>query len=135
MGMKVNRKEDYAVVLMTVLAKENTKGFVSLQELGKKYKLPLPFLRQIARDLKRKKLIESKEGKNGGYRLLRRSSQISIHEIMEAVAGTMHLTRCTADITPCPLEPICPSRDPFKSVHGLVLNIFKKTSLAQFMSR
>ncbi len=126
--MKISKKEDYAVLLMSALAGTTTNEWVSLDAIATRYRLPLPFLQQIARDLKRVGLLKSREGVKGGYALARKSTQISLSQILEATGGKLKLTQCTTDER-CPIEEHCTTREPWRKLHTVLYKTFASMSL------
>ncbi len=128
--MKISRKEDYAVLLMSALANTTDGQWLSLDAVAKRYHLPLPFLQQIARALKRSALIQSREGAKGGYALRRSANTIRLSDILEATAGKLKLTACTTNER-CPIEQHCITREPWRKLHSLVYKTFANTTLAQ----
>ena len=117
--MFFSRKEDYGVLLMKELA-QNYKNhqWLSLREISEKYNLPLPFLKQLARKLKKSDLLLSKEGKHGGYKLSRDPKKISIGDVIRALSGPVGFTYCLTEnrTLNCDKENKCPSRSTLKRV-------------------
>ena len=126
--MKISKKEDYAVLLMCALS-QNERPWVSLDAVAKRYHLPLPFLQQIARNLKRAGLLNSREGAAGGYALTREPKDIALADVLEAMSGKLKLTQCTTNIA-CPIEAHCVTRAPWQKLHSVVQNVFRGISLA-----
>ncbi len=93
--MKVSSAEEYAIRAMSFLAREygNNKAF-SLNQISEQEKLPLPFLEQIFRQLKLKKLVLARRGVSGGYVLARDPAEVSSLEVIEAVSGPVMLHQC-----------------------------------------
>jgi len=82
-----SKKSDYGVQLLTALAGSKKNVFVSLKQVARKNKLPYKFVGQIAQELKKANILESKEGVRGGYRLSRPAEYISLAEVIEALDG------------------------------------------------
>lgn len=80
--MKITKKEDFSLIFMGILAKNYPGRYVSLSSVGVKTNLSHLFLKHIASDLLNKKLIISKEGVNGGYKLTKNPRQITIADIL-----------------------------------------------------
>jgi Rrf2 family transcriptional regulator, cysteine metabolism repressor len=93
--MKISSAEEYALRALVCLAKgfEANKSY-SLTEIAELEKLPLPFLEQLFRSLKKQALVTSKRGVNGGYVLSRPPAEISALEAIEAVSGPVKLLDC-----------------------------------------
>ena len=92
MGLKLARKGDYGLLLVTALAGE--PDLVSLKKLAKEKKLPYKFLSQVAGELRVAGILESKEGVGGGYRLAKKPKQIMVREVLDAVEGPMQVSEC-----------------------------------------
>ncbi len=93
----ISTKSDYGLIVMVELAKKYQKDYLSLSEIAKDKKLSSAYLVQIIQPLIKAKLIESKEGKGGGYKLLKAPTQISLLEIIEALEGPANLVKCLRD--------------------------------------
>ena len=65
--LAINRNTEYALALINLLKDE--KDFKSLSEIKKKTGLSYHFLSQVSCVLVGKKILESKEGFGGGYKL------------------------------------------------------------------
>lgn len=73
-----------------------SKEPISLREVAKNQNIPLPFLEQIAIQLRRAGLVNSTRGPSGGYILSKDKKQISLADIMQAVEGPINVAP-TAD--------------------------------------
>ncbi|OGG32161.1 hypothetical protein A3I80_04610 [Candidatus Gottesmanbacteria bacterium RIFCSPLOWO2_02_FULL_40_10] len=94
--MKVSKKEDFAILLMTVLAENYSIKYIPLSFVSRKTGLSPLFLKHIALELKNKGLIESREGTLGGYRLNQTPDSISAAQIINAVSeGSIVKISCT----------------------------------------
>ncbi|PIT93633.1 hypothetical protein COU00_03335 [Candidatus Falkowbacteria bacterium CG10_big_fil_rev_8_21_14_0_10_43_11] len=90
----ISTKSDYGFIVMLELARRYQDGLVSLSDIAKRRKLSSGYLVQILQPLLKAKLVISKEGKGGGYKLARRPKEISVLEIIEALEGKMDLVKC-----------------------------------------
>lgn len=133
--MRISRKEDYAIILMSELARYYQQRFVALSEVASRYHLSELFLRHIARQLKRRQLIDSKEGVGGGYQLRRSPTSVTVADIIEAFAGSTALTMCGAHQAGifCSKEPFCKPQHTWAVVNQQVRHVLSSTTLAQFI--
>ena len=100
--MKVSKKEDFAILLMTILAKNFSEKFIPLSYVSKETNLSPLFLKHIALDLKHSGLVKSREGVQGGYRLSRNPRHISAAHILQAVSNGLVKPAC--DQKTCRIE-------------------------------
>ena len=89
-----SRREDYAILFVTSLAQQYGKKPIPLSSISRLSDISLPFLRQIALDLKRAGLLTSAEGKNGVYQLAKDPKEISLGDVIEAVDKKELITCC-----------------------------------------
>jgi Rrf2 family protein len=77
-----------AVLVVIFIADKTQQGmfdFLSSQMISDVLSIPKPTLVKILQSLTRVGIIETKEGKNGGIRLLKKPSDIKVLDIFEAV--------------------------------------------------
>ena len=106
--IQISKSEDYAVLLVSTIAKHFDIGLVPLSAIAKQHNLSVLFLRNIAQDLKKAGIITAVEGKTGGYRLVHDPKQILLGKILESVSkkplfsccqntpdGKCHASKCS----------------------------------------
>jgi Rrf2 family protein len=79
---------------MADLAKFGCEGATALSVISERQKLSISYLEQIFGQLRHAGLVESVRGRAGGYRLARPAAEISVAEVMRAVAEETRMTRC-----------------------------------------
>lgn len=110
----LSRKSDYGLLLLTLLARNLPVGrqgkteYIPLSEISKKSGLPRAFVSRIAAELCGAGIINSKEGVDGGYQLIKKPGNISIAQVTQVLDGPWQPTKCTGDKENCPLEKKCP---------------------------
>ena len=88
--MRLTRASSYAlhaVVFMAVQRQQNKP--VASHHIAKARGIPERFLLKVLKPLVSARVLHSIKGPNGGYRLARSASDISMLEIIEAVDGPM----------------------------------------------
>ncbi|KKQ31543.1 MAG: Rrf2 family protein [Candidatus Shapirobacteria bacterium GW2011_GWF1_38_23] len=70
---------------------------MSLTEAAKKLKLPYRFLGQVATNLKTGGIVESREGKNGGYQLIKDWDKKNLYDLLEALGENRAMVTCLGD--------------------------------------
>ena len=82
--MKLSTKSRYAITAMIDLA-QNQDGAVSLKDISDRQSISLSYLEQLFCKLKNFNVVTSRRGPGGGYVLSKKSSDISLYEIITAV--------------------------------------------------
>ncbi len=129
--VKTSKREDYAIVLMTALARTNE--YVSLKTISEQYHLPYAFMKQISNDLVSAELLTTKGGSAGGYMLARDPKDINWKEIIVAVSGEPDFAECVGDKASCPISDKCPAANAWNEVHGVILKSLEKVKLSDFV--
>src|SRR5437867_10449350 len=97
--VRTTAKADYAVRAAVELAAAG--DMVTADQIAQAQSIPVNFLENILRDLRRAGLIESRRGQAGGYLLARSADEISIADVIRAVEGPLADAR---HLSPAPLQ-------------------------------
>ncbi|MCK4654506.1 MAG: Rrf2 family transcriptional regulator [Candidatus Cloacimonetes bacterium] len=83
--MHISVKTGYAVRALSELALNASEKPISISKICEKQNLPIKYIEQLFRNLKRDGLVKSIHGSKGGYLLNRELNKISLKNIMKAV--------------------------------------------------
>ena len=129
--IKLSRMADYGVVLMVQLARAGARR-TTAGELARTAVLPAPTVSKLLKQLAAAKLLASRRGADGGYRLARDSADISVAEIVAALDGPIALTECmTADGAICEIEALCPTRTNWRRINDALVEALEGVSLEE----
>ncbi|MFU8807190.1 MAG: RrF2 family transcriptional regulator [Bradymonadaceae bacterium] len=84
--MKLSNRAIYGLRAIFDLAYHGDGQPMQIREIAERAQIPLRFLEQILQDLKRAKIVESKRGPKGGYRLMIAPESITLAGVFEALA-------------------------------------------------
>lgn len=119
----IPKKVEYSALLISKLA-ENDGKTMSLREVSKKTLLPYRFLGQLASQLKKGGLLESKEGIGGGYRLTGEWRDRTMYDVIVILGEDKHLVKCLAKSGECRRLKTCTMRNLWKGIEdGLAANL------------
>lgn len=85
--MKLTTKSEYILLALIYIAKNQDDGYVKMEDICSKYRLRKKYLEQLFYLAKQQKLILTKRGASGGYKLAKRASNISVAEIIRLMDG------------------------------------------------
>jgi Rrf2 family protein len=85
--VRTTAKADYAVRAAVELAAVG--GLANAEQIAQAQDIPLNFLENILRDLRRAGIVESRRGQAGGYALARPAEAISVADVIRAVEGPL----------------------------------------------
>ena len=78
-------KSILVVIFISDKIKQKQFEYLSTADISKYLSIPKPTLVKILQNLNSANIIETKEGKNGGIRLMKEPSKITVLEIFEAM--------------------------------------------------
>jgi Rrf2 family protein len=85
--MRTTAKADYAVRAAIELA--SVGELANAEQIAQAQGIPLNFLENILRDLRRAGIVESRRGQSGGYALARPADEITVADVIRAVEGPL----------------------------------------------
>lgn len=130
--LRVSRLTDYATVVMTCIAAYPTQ-VVSAVQIADETRLELPTVSKLLKALGHASLVESFRGVNGGYRLARAASDISLAEIVEAIEGPIGMTECSVADGQCDREAQCGVRGSWQQINNVLDRALRAVSLADML--
>jgi Rrf2 family protein len=85
--MKLTRAASYAVHALVFMAVQKQNKPIASHHIAHARNIPERFLLKVLKPLVAARVLQSIKGPNGGYRLARSSTDITLLEILEAVDG------------------------------------------------
>jgi Rrf2 family protein len=101
----------------------------TIDEISKESNVPRHFLAKILKDLTRANLLIAVKGAKGGYKLSRKSSEITLLEVIEATVGPVALNVCNEGPGRCPNMETCGLHPIWEEASNAVKSIFGQTRL------
>lgn len=130
--LRVSRLTDYATLVMTCIA-AHPHDVLSTGQIADETRLELPTVSKLLKALGHATLVESFRGVNGGYRLARAASEISLAEIVEALEGPIGMTECSLAEGNCDRESQCGVRGSWQKVNVVLDHALRSVSLADML--
>ena len=96
--MKLTSKGRYAVMALVDLARFDNINPVSLRDISLRQSISLFYLEQIFLKLKKKNIVKSVRGINGGYVLVRNPNEIKLSEIFFALDQKVKTIGCKKEL-------------------------------------
>ena len=92
--MKLTSKGRYAVMALVDLARFNNINPVSLRDISLRQGISLDYLEQIFFKLRKKEIVQSVRGNQGGYVLNKKAKEIKLTNILDAVDEKVKTVQC-----------------------------------------
>ena len=136
----LSRRAKYALKAMICLAQSQDPAPLSVGDVARRTNVPQPFLEQILSELKRRNLLVSRRGKQGGFQLARKPEEITFAEIIRHIDGPLALAPCASRTAyrPCPEcrdVKTCELRRTLILVRDATADILENTTLASELTK
>ena len=92
--MKLTSKGRYAVMALVDLARFDNINPVSLRDISLRQGISLDYLEQIFSKLRKKEIVQSIRGTQGGYVLNKKAKEIKLTNIFDAVDEKVKTVQC-----------------------------------------
>jgi Rrf2 family protein len=129
--MRVSAKTDYALRAAVELAAAHGNGTpVKGERLATTQSIPLRFLENILLQLRHAGIVESRRGAEGGYRLARPASEISLADVIRAIDGPLAGVRDSAPEEVSYEGAAASLRDVWVALRASMRTVLEATTLA-----
>ena len=127
--LTLSKQSDYALIIISQLKGNN--DFVPLSQLVDNTDLPQRFLARIAATLVNQKLLISREGRVGGYKLSPKINSINLFDFFSIFEKQLGFLDCmTGRTIKCKYDKVCKHRHGVRTkLNDVVVSQMKKTQL------
>jgi Rrf2 family cysteine metabolism transcriptional repressor len=117
---------------MSEFARHHGMGPLSLAEVARRQGISQAYLEQIAIDLRRAGLLQSRRGATGGYFLDGAPESTTAGDVIRALEGSILPVQCVAEqkCTPCSMEDGCSARGIWEQVRDRLVETLDSITLA-----
>lgn len=127
--LRISKLTDYAILMMVEMTRDG--GMLSAHALAERVHVETPTASKVLKLLAGSGLLESYRGANGGYRVSREASDISVAEVIAAIEGPIAMTECSVEEGLCSQEDQCELRGNWQRISLAVAQALREVSLAE----
>jgi len=130
--MQINNTSQYAIRILSYIAKNDTDNLLSAKELSKALDIPYKFLARIMTDLVKSDFIVSIRGREGGFKLAREASSISVLEVLNAFNEFTDSDKCILGIGFCSgadSDLKCILHDKWAEPRDMIRKMYEETTI------
>jgi len=133
--MKLTTRSEYALLALVYLARHETDGFISIENIAKAQNIPPKFLEQLMLALKRAHFLRSAKGQHGGYALAKRPAEISLAEVVRLFDGALAPTESVSQnfYESTPIEKEKALLAVFRDIRDYVSTRLESTTIADVL--
>jgi Rrf2 family iron-responsive transcriptional regulator len=127
--MRLTRQTNYAIrILMYCAANEGRLS--RIPEIAAAYSVSELFLFKILQPLVEHKLVETVRGRNGGVRLGRAATEITLFDVVRVTEDNFAMAECFEnDATECPLIDSCALNEALRKALGAFFDVLQSYTI------
>lgn len=132
--VRFTKKVEYALIALRYIANAK-EGIVTAKEIADKINVPYELLAKILQKLKKEKILESNQGVNGGYKLVKQLNEISLSALIDIIEGKMAIVEClhVSDVNECFIFDTCNIKSPINKMQTELENLLKHKMVSDFV--
>ena len=130
--MELNNTSQYAIRILSFIANNGNDRLISAKELSEKLDIPYKFLTKIMTDLVKLEFVISIRGREGGFKLAREASLISVMNILNAFNEFVEHERCILGIDNCAgstKKKKCILHDKWVKPKSMIIKMYEETTI------
>lgn len=132
--MLVSTKGRYALRVMIDLAHRMDEDFIPLRDIADRLGLSQKYLEAIFKPLNDAGLVSGMRGKNGGYKLAKMPTEISILDVLDVTEGGVAPVACLrCKAKPCENESVCETLDLWKGLYSEISDYLGEYTLQRLV--
>lgn len=130
-----SKKCEYGLQAVLYLGAMDEQYTCSADEISNKLNIPKEFTSKILQNLTERGLIESRKGKAGGFKLARKTHNIKLIDVVEAIDGLEIFNNCVMGFSNCTKEKKCLMHEEWQEIINRAYDMLNKETINQFKEK
>lgn len=136
----ISKKTKYAINALVFIAKNADEQPIPVRRIAEEQNIPLKFLESILVELRNARIVNSKQGKYGGYSLNGKPKEINMARVMRLFDGAIALMPCATykyyeKCDECTDEETCGIRQVAIEIRNETVKRLKAATLSEIIAR
>jgi Rrf2 family transcriptional regulator, iron-sulfur cluster assembly transcription factor len=119
----------HAIRALVYISLQERNKYVLIKEMSGKLGISFHFLTKILQELKKKKIIHSYQGPNGGVSLSKDPGKIFLIDILRILGDDKILSQCILGLKGCGTEKPCPVHEDWSKIAERSKKLFFTTTI------
>ena len=131
--MRLTRQTNYAIRILMYCA-ANSERLSRIPEIASAYSVSELFLFKILQPLVENGLVETVRGRNGGVRLGRPASEITLFDVVRVTEESFAMAECFESDTECPLVDSCALNSALREALNAFFEVLGRHTIADLVA-
>ncbi len=130
--LKINRKVEYALMVLKFMLKKNKGELTSTREICQNFHTPFDTTAKVMQTMNNKKILSSMQGVKGGYFLTCNLNKINYIEFVNIIEGKKISLGCDSKGT-CHLQETCNIKTPITHLNNKLVNYLSTITVEELL--
>lgn len=130
-----SKKCEYGLQAVLYLAVLDENYICSSEDISNKLSIPKEFTSKILQSLTESKIIESRKGKSGGFKLAKKANELKLIDVVIAIDGDEIFNNCVMGFTNCTKDKKCMLHDEWQGILNNAMNMLSRDTLDSFKNK
>ncbi len=134
--LKISKSVEYSIFALKQIY-HNSGSLLTAKDIAERENIPNEMVAKLLQKLKRNGILESVQGKFGGYRYAIAPSKITLYTIVEAIDLEIQITDCLCDNASkkdCEKIEDCSLRNPLSKLQDEIITLMKNLKLTYLLN-
>ena len=127
--MQLSNTSKYTIRILAYMVNHKETPLISAKELSENLNIPYKFLTKIMTELVRVGFIDSIRGREGGYKFLRKASEITVDDVLALFNDSIKDKECILGIDSCDTKQKCALHDKWLTSKVQLQKMFKESTI------
>jgi len=127
--LQLSNTSKYTIRILSYMVNYKETPLISAKELSENLNIPYKFLTKIMTELVKVGFIESIRGREGGYKFLRKASEITVSDILTLFNDSIKDEECILGIDSCDSKHKCALHDQWIKSKVQLQKMFKESTI------
>jgi len=135
--LKISKSVEYSIFALRQIYHNSGSSLLTAKDIAERENIPNEMVAKLLQKLKRNGILESVQGKFGGYRFAISPSQITLYSIVEAIDLEIQITDCLCDNATkkdCERIEDCSLRNPLSKLQDEIIILMKNLKLTYLLN-
>jgi len=125
----ISKSSKHAILALAFLANLKKGEYAGANYIADKIKAPKNYLGKILKRLALEGYLESSKGYNGGFKLSKPASKITIYDIVDPIENLNKWSKCFLGTNKCSCKSSCTAHDNWHKIRQNYMKFLKGTTL------
>lgn len=135
--IKISKSVEYSIFALKQIYHNSGSSLLTAKDIAERENIPNEMVAKLLQKLKRSGILESVQGKFGGYRYAISPNQITLYTIVKAIDLDIQITNCLCDNATkndCERIEDCDLRNPFIKLQDEIITLMKNLKLTYLLN-